>query len=86
VTDSLLLLRQLSLDTVEVAHQLVEFLIFGLFFWLVVDGVEQSEFLLEFFLGSRLVFLGPVEGDEVTQLGLLFALSNLNDDAHDYVL
>jgi len=86
VTDSLLLLRQLSLDTVKVAHQLVEFLILGLFFWLVVDGVEQSEFLLKFFLGSRLVFLGPVEGDEVTQLGLLLALSNLNDDPHHHVL
>jgi len=86
VTDGLLLLRQLSLDTVKVAHQLVEFLILGLFFWLVVDGVEQSEFLLKFFLGTRLVFLGSVEGDEVTELGLLLALSNLNDDSHHHVL
>jgi hypothetical protein len=86
VTDSLLLLSELSLDTVEVAHQFIELLILGLFLLLVVNRVEQSELLLELFLSARLVFLASVEGDEVTELGLLLALSNVNDDSHHHIL
>jgi hypothetical protein len=86
MTDSLLLLRELSLDTVKVTHQLIELLIFSLLFLLVVDRVEQSELLLELLLSARLVFLSSVQGDEVTKLGLLLALSYINDNSHYHVL
>ena len=60
MTDGLLLLSELSLNTVKVAHQFVELLVLSVFFLLVVDRVKQSKLLLELYLSSRLVLLASV--------------------------
>ena len=85
----LLLSTQLVLQAIETDHHAIELPVFSLDLGLL--AVEHAELVLELGLdlalrGTGLILLLAVDGDEVSQLGALLALTDLNDDAHHHIL
>ncbi len=85
----LLLSTQLARKPRETQHHVIKLLIL-LFLFIKSTSIKDAELVLEFsldihFAGTWLVLFLSVDGDKVAELGSLFALSNLNDDAHHYI-
>lgn len=86
-TSKLLLLgTQLARKPRETQHHIIKLLIL-LFLFIKSTSIKDAELVLEFsldvhFAGARLVLLLSVDGDKIAELGSLFALTNLDDDAH----
>lgn len=91
-TSQLLLLRvQLILQPVKAQHHVVELLVHFLLSLTFAVAVQQAELVLEFLLdfGFRAIIFDPflaVNGDEVSELGALLVVTDLDDDSHNDVL
>lgn len=83
-----LLRAKLLLDTSHsLDEQFVLFVVFNLILLLVlVAGVKLDKLLLEAFLGIGLVFVPPVNTNDLAKFRPSLALSGLNDNPHDNIL
>jgi len=86
VAESLLLLCQLALDTIEVAHHSVKLFIFTFSCRLQICVVKHAEFLLEFFFSTLFVLISTIKLDEISKFGLLASLSYVEDYSHGNIL
>ena len=85
VAQTVLLLTERLMHSIEAIHETVEVLILFLTRLLLIVRVQLDNFILPLLhVFELLLLLGCC--DEIRQLGLLFALSNLYDDSHDHIL
>ena len=77
------------MQTVEDQHQAIKLLVFSLFFSLVT-AIEQAEFTLKLIFDRKWVctyfklFLA-IDCNEIRKFGALFTLTNLDNNAHNYI-
>ena len=81
-----LLGAQLLLHSGHCLDQQVVLLVLGVILSLFIVAVQLDKLLLELLLCVRFVLLTAVDLHDVSELGSLFALPNLNNDAHDDIL